>query len=126
MNIFFIEPTKTTPYVLIDSRKGVLEMKGRSSPKASVEFFYPIMVNMERTFNEKGCSITANFAFEYFNTSSSKCLFDILKKLAQLKASGCDVVVNWFYDEDDSDMLETGEDYEDVLGLDFNFIPTEM
>ena len=30
--------------------------------------------------------------------------------------------VNWYYEEEDEDMLETGEDIADLLDLDFNFI----
>jgi len=117
-----IEPTKVTPFVQLDAREGILAFKGRSSPSASLEFYYPIMSGIDRAFTQGVSSITANFAFEYFNTSSSKCLFDILKRLAQFQQKGMDVKVNWYYEEEDDDMRETGEDYEDVLGLEFNYI----
>ncbi len=117
-----IEPTKVTPFVQLDAREGILEFKGRSSPSASLEFYYPIMSSIDRAFTQGVSSITANFAFEYFNTSSSKCLFDILKRLAQFRQNGMEVQVNWYYEEEDEDMRETGEDYEDVLGLEFNYI----
>ncbi len=120
-----IEPTKVTPFVQLDARNGTLAFKGRSSPSASLEFYYPIMSSIDRAFTSGVSSITANFAFEYFNTSSSKCLFDILKRLAQFENRGMDVKINWYYEEDDEDMRETGEDYEDVLGLTFNFIEIE-
>lgn len=120
-----IEPTKVTPYVQLDARNGVLAFKGRSSPSASLEFYYPIMSSIDRAFTSGVSSITANFAFEYFNTSSSKCLFDILKRLAQFGNRGMEVKINWIYEEDDEDMRETGEDYEDVLGLTFNYIEIE-
>lgn len=120
-----IEPTKVTPFVQLDARNGILSFKGRSSPSASLEFYYPIMSSIDRAFTSGVSSITANFAFEYFNTSSSKCLFDILKRLAQFENRGMEVKINWYYEEEDDDMRETGEDYEDVLGLSFNFIEIE-
>ena len=120
-----IEPTKFTPFVQLDTRAGVLEFKGRSSPSASLEFYYPILSNINKAFLTGITTFTANFAFEYFNTSSSKCLFDILKRLAQFKSQGMDVRVNWYYEECDGDMKETGEDYEDVLGMSFNYIAVE-
>jgi len=123
--VLTIEPTKVTPFVQIDARRGLLEFKGRSSPSASLEFYSPIMTNIERIFSNGCNSITAEFAFEYFNTSSSKCLFDILKRLAKIQEKGTDVQVNWYYEEEDEDMRETGEDYEDVLGLSFNYIEVE-
>lgn len=120
-----IEPTRVTPFVQIDPDKGLLDFKGRSSPSASLEFYHPILTTIEQIFNGESDTITANFAFEYFNTSSSKCLFDILKRLAKMRQEGAEVNVNWYYEEEDEDMKETGEDYEDVLGLEFNYIPIQ-
>lgn len=122
MDSLLLEQTRTTPYVLIDPAKGILEMKGRSAPKASVEFYHPIISSINPGFYV-GSTLTANFALEYFNTSSSKCLFDVLKRLALIEKAGRSVTVNWFYDVDDEDMLETGEDYEAILDMKFNFIP---
>ncbi|MCP4460982.1 MAG: DUF1987 domain-containing protein [Cytophagales bacterium] len=117
-----IESTQITPFVQLDAKAGILEFKGRSSSSASLEFYYPILSNIDKTFVTGTKTFTANFAFEYFNTSSSKCLFDILKRLAQFKSQGMDVRVNWYYEECDDNMKETGEDYEDVLGMSFNYI----
>ena len=61
-----------------------------------------------------------NVQLEYFNTSSSKCLLDVMKKLAVIHKSGSPVEFNWWYEDDDEDMKETGEDYQDVLGVPFN------
>ncbi|MFK7952088.1 MAG: DUF1987 domain-containing protein, partial [Ekhidna sp.] len=83
----------------------------------------PIIQNIEGAFSGGNNTLTANFAFEYFNTSSSKCLFDLLKRLARYKTQGADVIINWFYEEEDEDMKEAGEDYEDILGVGFNYIP---
>lgn len=120
-----IQPTSITPFVQLDAREGLLAFRGRSSPSASLEFYYPILASIDRAFTSGVTAITANFAFEYFNTSSSKCLFDILKRLSQFERNGMEVNVNWFYEEADEDMRETGEDYEDVLGLSFNYIEIE-
>ena len=75
--------------------------------------------------DESENGITANIAFEYFNTSSSKCLFDLFKKLGKLENDDRDLNINWFYEEDDEDMMEAGEDYSDLLDLEFNFLEIE-
>lgn len=122
--ILKIEPTSVTPFFQLDLKNRVMKFKGRSSPSDSRSFYYPILRKIEDLFRKKSAySLTVNFAFEYFNTSSSKCLFDILKRLANYKLNGADVIINWFYDEYDEDMREAGEDYEDVLGVKFNYIP---
>ena len=60
---------------------------------------------------------------EYFNTSSSKCILDVFKKLESISDSS--VSVKWYYEEDDEDMLEAGEDYEAIIDLSFEMIEVE-
>ena len=118
-----IESTSITPSCTLDWNNNILNFKGRSSPCSSTEFYKPITEKIVTAFNQGRKSLTANFEFEYFNTSSSKCIYDLLKKLSIAQSKGADVIVNWFYEEDDEDMKETGEDYEEILGLNFNYIP---
>jgi hypothetical protein len=60
-----------------------------------------------------------NIQLEYFNTSSSKCLLDLFKKL---EAINNEIVINWYYEEDDEDMLEAGEDYDAIINIPFRMI----
>jgi len=118
-----IESTEITPFFKLDLRSGTMLFKGRSSPTISQKFYNPILRRIENAFERGTNTLTANFAFEYFNSSSSKCLFDILKQLVIYKNSGADVTINWCYDEYDDEMRETGEDFENSLGVSFNYIP---
>jgi len=120
-----IEPTRVTPLISFDPEEGLLEMKGRSSPENSIQFYQAIIDSLEDYAKISENGLIANFAFEYFNTSSSKCLFDVFKKLAKIQAKGVNLVINWFYEEGDEDMMEAGEDYSDLLDLDFNFLEIE-
>lgn len=125
MEKVFIEPTRTTPMINFDPDEGLLEMKGRSSPENSIQFYHKIMENLEQFAVSGGSHFTANIAFEYFNTSSSKCLFDVFKRICKIENSGKEITVNWYYEEGDEDMMEAGEDYSDLLDLDFNFYEIE-
>ena len=62
---------------------------------------------------------------EYFNTSSSKCILDLFKKLEAVRNTGNEVVVLWHYEADDEDMLEAGEDYQAIINLPFKMIQIE-
>lgn len=117
-----IAPTPITPLFRFDFKSGMMEFKGRSLPSAPQRFYYPIIEEIETAIEKGTSTLTANFALEYFNTSSSKCLFNILKKLATHRRSGATVVINWFYESGDDDMRETGLDYEKILGVSFNHI----
>ncbi len=47
---------------------------------------------------------------------------DLFKKFAELYKSGHKVQINWFYEEEDEDMQEAGEDYCDILGVPFDIL----
>ena len=42
-----------------------------------------------------------------------------------MKTKGAEVLVNWYYEEDDEDMEEAGEDYQAIIKLPFNMIEVE-
>jgi hypothetical protein len=117
-----IEGSKQSPYVDFNADTGKLELSGRSIPENSFEFYNPLLEwLMEYAQNPKPLTILKVY-LEYFNTSSSKYILEVLKKLKEvLKADGAEVKVEWCYDEDDEEMMETGEDYEDVTGLEFEY-----
>lgn len=125
MEKVFIEPTRTTPLINFDPDEGLLEMKGRSSPENSIQFYQKILDNLDEYSESGGPEFTTNIAFEYFNTSSSKCLFDVFKRLSKIEDSGRKITINWYFEEGDDDMMEAGEDYSDLLDLNFNFFEIE-
>ncbi|WP_462249554.1 DUF1987 domain-containing protein [Ekhidna sp.] len=115
-----IQPTRNTPAVLLDPNRGVFKIYGRSSPENSIQFYDPIKDVLANQIN--GNTLDVRIKMEYFNTSSSKCIYDLLKEIKSLSDKGKEVIVRWYYEEDDEDMLEAGEDYSDLLDLPFKFI----
>jgi hypothetical protein len=115
--------TPKTPAVRSDSNQGLLEITGRSNPENTVEVFKPIVNWVEEYIQNPGEKTTINIQLEHFNTSSSKSLIGILKRLEALKKAGRDIVINWYYDADDEDILEAGENFESVVEIPFNLIP---
>ena len=116
---YIIEPTRNTPFVNLNPDAGIFELKGISSPENSLDFYNPIFEAVDQYSSE---SLEVNMALEYFNTSSSKCIYQLFKSIKKLNTSGTKVVVNWIYDEEDEDMREVGEDYSDILDLDMNYM----
>lgn len=117
-----IEGTAKTPSVRFDAEKGILEIKGRSIPENSIEFYKPLVDWLDSYKGNALGRTEVNVQLEYFNTSSSKCILDVFKKLENIHKSKAEVVVNWFYEEDDEDMLEAGEDYESIIHVPFKMI----
>jgi hypothetical protein len=122
MEPIIIEGTPKTPSVKFDSMEGIFEIKGRSIPENSVEFYKPL-VDWLDSYKESPLQKTiVNIRLEYFNTSSSKCILDVFKKLEAIHKTKNEVEVNWYYEEDDEDMLEAGEDYESIIRVPFKMI----
>ena len=122
MESISIEGTTKTPTVKLNPETGVVEIKGRSIPENSIEFYRPIIEWLDEYAKNPHKKTTVNVQLEYFNTSSSKCILDIFKKLESLKKARNEVVINWYYEEDDEDMLESGEDYESIIRVPFKMI----
>ena len=122
MESIFIEGTLKTPTVKFDGKSGVIEIKGRSIPENSIEFYKPLVDWLEEYAKKPLEKTQVNVQLEYFNTSSSKCILDVFKKLEAIHKSKHDVVINWYYEEDDEDMLEAGEDYESIIKVPFKMI----
>lgn len=117
-----IEGTPKTPSVSFDNITGEMTIKGRSIPENSIDFYKPIIDWLDAYATSPGEKTILNMQLEYFNTSSSKCILDVFKKLENIKKSGKDVQVHWHYEEDDEDMLEAGEDYDAIIDIDFEMV----
>jgi hypothetical protein len=122
MEALVIDGTQKTPAVEFDPQKGVLEIKGRSIPENSIEFYKPLVDWLEEYSDAASTKTMVNVHLEYFNTSSSKCILDVFKKLESIHKSNNEVLINWYYEEDDEDMLEAGEDYESIIRVPFKMI----
>ncbi len=125
MEPIIIEGTPKTPSVRFDAKQGFVEIKGRSIPENSIEFYKPLVDWLEQYSGAPAEKTVVNIHLEYFNTSSSKCILDVFKKLETIHKAKNDVVVNWYYEEDDEDMLEAGEDYESIIRIPFKMIEVE-
>ncbi len=108
-----------TPHILLD-QAGYFELKGKSIPENSTEFYKPVFDWLDNYAADPKGSTKILVELEYFNTSSSKCILDIFRKLEAIhKAGKSTVSIAWLYDEDDEDMKETGEDYQTIVKVPF-------
>ncbi|MBZ0207130.1 MAG: DUF1987 domain-containing protein [Flavobacteriales bacterium] len=125
MNNILLDGSAKTPTVHFDSGTGLLELRGRSIPENSIEFYKPLIDWIDNYARDPKPSTQLRVQLEYFNTSSSKCILDLFKKLEAVRNSGNEVLVLWHYEADDEDMLEAGEDYQAIINLPFKMIQVE-
>lgn len=117
-----LEGSPKTPYVNFDASTGMLELKGRSIPENSIDFYKPLIDWIDKYGRAPQTRSALHVQLEYFNTSSSKCILDVFKKLESIRAAGNEVTVLWHYEADDEDMLEAGEDYAGIINIPFKMI----
>jgi hypothetical protein len=116
-----LEGTKETPAVHLDAAQGIFRIEGRSFPLNAKGFYLTILEWLDEYAEKPNGSTEFVFRLEYFNTPSSKSISDILKKLKSIKDAGHDVKVQWFYEEDDIDILDLGHVFARTVGMDFEF-----
>jgi len=117
-----IEATKSTPAINFVFAEGLLDIKGLSKSTNALEFFQPLMDAIEEYALKAAPITTLNLFLDYFSTSSSKCILGILNEFKKLDKRVTKVKVNWYYYEDDEDMLDNIKDYETLVNLEFKFI----
>ena len=114
--------TDEIPYLRFEEDEGLLEIRGKSICIDIIDFYKPLLEKMEEYVKEPR-DIKLIIALEYFNTKSSKSLLNLFKILSTVVDNGFKFEVDWYYDENDEDILEAGEDYESILKkATFNFV----
>jgi hypothetical protein len=116
-----IAATQSTPEVILDP-DGVIIIKGRSMNKNAAEFYKQI----ERWINEyvsNPAKITrVEIYLEYFNSINSKIFISLLRKISEVMLKDKEFIINWYYEEDDEDILAQGENISSVLNIPINMI----
>ncbi|MEO1652782.1 MAG: DUF1987 domain-containing protein [Bacteroidota bacterium] len=126
MDSIEISGTSKTPDVKFDNQTGALEISGRSIPENSYQFYEPLLSWLDEYASKPKEKTILTFKLDYFNTSSSMYILGILKKLEKLYSSGHDAEIKWFYDVDDEDMLQTGEDFNQIVKIPFEMVEIDQ
>jgi|SRR5512133_126241 hypothetical protein len=104
------EPTTCTPAVRFTT-DGRLLIEGRSLPENVTRFYDPLVQWVKELEAEV---VRMDLNLEYLNSASSKKLLEILRSIDR----NCmikEFIVNWHYESDDEDALESGQIFEDLL-----------
>jgi hypothetical protein len=117
-----IHSTTHHPEVKFDAEAGVLEISGRSLPEQVLTLYQPILKWVEEYTSTARENTTFKINLDYINSSSSKYLLEILKRLNDYHRKGNNVLVKWYFDEYDEDAEESGQEYEELLDLKFELI----
>lgn len=109
-----------TPYVCLDPSTGNCEISGKSYPEDITAFYMQIVDWFEEYVYTGEKDLRLKMQLTYFNSASQKIYTEIFEKLMDSK--NFKVVVDWYYAEDDDEILENGKIYQNLTDLEFNFI----
>jgi hypothetical protein len=116
-----IAPTENTPEVVLDP-EGVILIKGRSSNKNPMEFYKEIENWIDEYIQNPADITRMDIHLEYFNDVNSTIFRSLLRKISDVRLKEKKIVVNWYYEDDDEDILERGEHISLALNIPINFI----
>ena len=123
MEPIYIDGTNRTPYVSLDP-SGKFRIRGRSIHENPSKFFDPLISWVEEYLKDPKETTVFDIELEYFNSGSSRYILDILRLLMDKKEDK-NLIINWYYEDGDDDLLERGQYYESILNTKFNFIEFE-
>jgi len=124
MDIFYLEASPKTPKINFDSENDIFEISGRSIPENSISFYQPAISWLDNYLKTPNEETILDIKLEYFNTSSSKCLVDIFRRFEKLHNNGKKTLIRWYYESEDEDMLESGEDFKGIIKSPVELIKT--
>ena len=122
MENLIIKGEAKTPNIEFNYDSGELIISGRSIPENSIEFYKPVIEWLELLKISDKDKIVLDIKLEYFNTSSSKCILDVFKKLEEIKGVGKEASIRWFFESDDEDMEEAGQDFSAIIKVPLELI----
>jgi len=133
MDKLLISPTPVTPEIHFAPEENIFRISGTSSPEDVRAMYYPVLEWVKQFIDEiieGGNSVYSEESplimkvdLYYFNSSSAKFYYDIFLELKRLSSSGVSVVIEWFYDEEDTDMQEAGSDIALLVDMEFTYMP---
>lgn len=121
MNNISVEGTDRTPKVEFDFASNRFLIGGYSYPENVQEFFWPLMNPLHKHLESlDGANVEFEFSFQYFHSSSAQVLFSLFDQLEACASRGNTVKVTWYFEADDDNMEEAGEDLsEDAEHVEF-------
>lgn len=106
-----------TPSVDFEASTGKCILSGKSYLEETWDFYDQLLNWLRSYMDEVKGSLHFEFHLTYFNTSSSKCILEIVKLLKKYQDEGGQVELLWYYPEGDDDILEEAEDFEEFVGI---------
>ncbi|HOZ14104.1 MAG TPA: DUF1987 domain-containing protein [Tenuifilaceae bacterium] len=119
MEPYKVNGTSQYPTIVLDKDAGKFEFAGNSLPEDAKAFYDPIIQWIDNYSQAPNPETIVKFKMVYYNTPSSKLLFQVLKRFEKIAQLGNKVSVVWAYNEDDIDIKDAGRDLAEHIKVPF-------
>jgi hypothetical protein len=118
--------TNMTPDIVLDKSEAIFTIKGSSRPENPHEYYKPVFDWFKDYFTQPNEKTILELQFDYFNTSTSKILLDLFELFENHSTNGIDLHVKWYYENDDEEMMEAGEELLNLVEISYEVIGVEI
>ncbi len=122
MDEYYVRKTFNTPEVFFSPDDGILKIEGRSIPEDPGEIYDNIIDRLTQYYQNPREVTRIDIKLEYINSGSSKYMLELMRILKRNYDKGNDVIVNWYYEEDDESIQELGQHYQATVQIPFKLI----
>jgi hypothetical protein len=132
MEKLILAATKITPEIQLSVDDNIFRISGASRPEDVRSLYHPVVEWVKEladnitdgkilTFSPEN-PLKFQFDLMYFNSSSAKFIYDIVCELKRIAESSIPLIVEWYYETEDTDMLEAGNDMASLAEMEFNYV----
>lgn len=119
-----IPATTSTPAIAWDEATDTLSISGESYPENSLAFFAPVFAWLSAEL-PAFARFRLRVSVSYMNSSSTKCMLDIIDLVEEAAERGCDAAIVWLYDRDNERARDLAEEFREDVEVPFEILPLE-
>ena len=116
-----IQKTEDSPRILLDENKSIFLIEGSSFPEDAYAVYIVVLDWLKDITKRFENELQCVFKFKVISSASHKMIYEILVELEKLYNKSSNIIIHWYYEEHDEDMLEVGEDFTETLDIPFEF-----
>lgn len=120
-----IQKTTSTPSVVFDGASGILNILGESYPENSFEFYAPITAAIKNYISREN-KLKLEINLSYMNSSTTKCILDLLDLLEEAHQGGSKISITWRYDIENPRSLDLAEEFKEDITFPFYIVVEEV
>ena len=124
LNVFNLLPTNNTPGFFLNP-DGMFKISGRGLYQNKTEDIEQVMNWIDEYLSNPAETTCVIIALEYLNSFSTTIIASLLRKLSTALPQSGKLVIHWYYEEDDEDIIEQGECISATLNIPIDLICTD-